>query len=224
MEESHPTEIRFHVETVTEFHYSTDIYYGATMNRPNTLIHQQQNRNRLFGYLVIISPPEDVTRFVNELKAEFYSKYGPYEGKYSKPHITICNFRLLEQRQDKVLSTFQNGLSEIDPFMLKINGFGSFENSNVIYLKVEETGQLTPLKKKLFHIKKKLWFKKNFYLFGIPHLTIAKKLEPAVFEAAAMDYCSRSYQNSFTVDRLKVLRYDSAERKHFDLGDLKLGD
>ncbi|MDR8389546.1 2'-5' RNA ligase family protein [Aliifodinibius sp. S!AR15-10] len=186
-------------------------------------IFTQNSRDRLSGFLVVISPSKEVEGYTNDMKKEFYEQYGPYHGRYSKPHITVCNFPLLEERQDKVFSTLQQGFSEIDPFLLKLNGFGSFENSNVIYLNVEDSSKLRSLKQAFYHMSRKLWLVKNFNLVDTSHLTIARKLPPDIFELAKSAYLSRCYRNYFTVDSLKVLRYDMEKERYFDFGELKLG-
>lgn len=194
------------------------------MRTPTAPIFHRKPMNGLYGFLIVISPPEDVTSYVNELKSMFYKKYGSYEAMHSKPHITICNFPLLEERQEKVFSGLQNGLSQIDPFLLALKGFGSFPNSNVIYIDVEDSEELNSLREKFFRMNVELRIGKRLNLIDNYHLTIGKKLKPSVFESAKTEYLKRSYQNSFTVDKLKVLRFDFDARRYFEFGDLKLGD
>lgn len=182
-----------------------------------------QQNTKPFIFLIVISPPKDIVDYANKLKSEFHQEFGPYDGQYSKPHITICNFLLLEERQEKVLSAFQYGLAQIEPFLLELHDFNSFEKSNVIYLAVNDPPGLKSLRKQLSLMSQELWLKKNFSLSDKPHLTIARKLTSRTFALAKSAYQSKSYQNAFLVERLKVLRYDPGKRRYFDIGDLILG-
>ena len=181
-------------------------------------------KNKLFGFLTVISPPEPIMSHINHLKQGFYEKYGHYNGRFSKPHITICNFPLLSQRIEKVFSSLKSGLSELSPFQIQLNGFKSFKNSNVIYIDIENSKQLMLFRKKLIYMNVDLRLGKRFFLFDNPHLTIAKNLPNDIFESAKIDFLSRSFQSQFIVDKLTVLRYDLDEEKYFHFCDLPFGE
>lgn len=161
---------------------------------------------------------------IDYLKQEFYEKYGSYDGRFPKPHITICNSPLLAQRIEKVFSTLKSGLAELSPFQLRLNNFNSFRNSNVIFVDVEDSKQLMLLRKKLIYMNVDLRLGKRFFLFDNPHLTIAKNLPKDIFESAKSDFLSRSYQSEFIVDKLVVLRYDLDKAKYFHFCDLTFGE
>lgn len=187
-----------------------------------SLFHES-NETRLFGFLIVITPSPEIETYVHTLKSEFYYRFGTYESMHSIPHITICHFPMLEERQDKVFSLLRKGLSEINPSYLNLNGFGHFINSNVIYLRVEQSEELRSLEKFFIHSKRQIRLGKRCIVVAKHHLTIAKGLKPDIFKSACDDYLSGSYHNSFWVDRLSVLRYDPYEGRYSKLMDLKLG-
>jgi 2'-5' RNA ligase len=178
---------------------------------------------KVFFFLIVISPPGAIDRYVSDLKTELFERYGSYPSRHSKPHITICSFPLLEERQQAVTAALQDGLSQIDPFLLHLRGFSTFDSSRVIYLDVEPSGQLDQLRAFFSEQKRSLRLGKKFDLFRNAHLTIAKSLQPAVFEPAKQDYLSRRYQNSFTVHHLQVLRYDPLRKRYLRFAKLALG-
>lgn len=168
------------------------------------------------GFLIIISPPKEVETVVVDLKSEFRRKYGTYDAMYSRPHISICNFRLLEERGKDVFATFQSELAGLEPFLLQLDGFGCFRGSNVIHINVANSAELNKLRETFYRLSVKLWLRNSFILFETPHLTIAKKMQAGIFESARTAYLPRLYRHSFTVDKLKVLRYDF-ESKRYDV-------
>lgn len=182
------------------------------------------NNTKLFGFLIVITPPPEIGTYVHTLKSEFYQMYGSYESRHSNPHITICNFPMFEDRQDKIFSSLQKNLSGINPFELKLNGFDCFPKSKVIYLHVEQSGGLKSLNNFFVYNKRQLRLGHNCHIVGDHHLTIAKGLHPDNFKSACGSYLPRSYRNSFLVDRLTVLRYDPDEGRYSKLMDLKLGN
>lgn len=183
-------------------------------------------RKKLFGILIVISPPQNIAGDAEKLKHEFYRKYGSYESRHSKPHITLCNFILPEDRLDKVLASLQKDISQIRPFLLSLSGFGSFTGSNVIYMDVAESEELSLVRAFFVQKKAELKLGRPFSAPKKPHLTIAKNLKPGIFEAAAPEYLARTYRNVFMVTKLKVLGKELKTEtyvKYRDLGDLRLG-
>jgi len=178
---------------------------------------------KLFGFLIVITPSPEIVTYVNRLKSEFYQTYGKYRSMDSKPHISTCQFLMFDERQNNVLRSLQKSLSGISPFRLKLNGFGHFHGSNVIYLRVEQSEELESLKKLFVYSLQRLWIEKNKIVVKNHHLTVAKDIHPGIFNSACDNYLPRSYQNSFMVDKLTVLRYAPYEVKYSKIMDLKLG-
>ena len=184
----------------------------------------QSNKVKLFGFLIVITPSPEVVAYVKRLKSEFYRMYGKYRSMDSKPHITICQFLMFDDRQKNVLRSLQKSLAAASPFELKLNGFGHFINSNVIYLSVEQSEELESLKSLFVYNLKRLWIEQNKIVIKKHHLTIAKDIHPGIFKSACDNYLPRPYHNSFMVDKLTVLRYAPFEAKYSKLMDLKLGE
>ena len=184
----------------------------------------QLNEVKLFGFLIVITPSPEIVAYVNALKSEFYQTYGKYRSMDSKPHISICQFLMFDERQSNVLRSLQKSLSGISPFELKLNGFGHFRGSNVIYLRVEQSEELESLKKLFVYSLQRLWIEKNKIVVKNHHLTVAKDIHPGIFNSACDNYLPRPYHNSFMVDKLTVLRYAPYEARYSKLMDLKLGE
>lgn len=193
------------------------------MEIPQLSLFQRSNSTYPFGYLIVIAPQADIRTYVNDLKREFCQRYGPYESRHSKPHITISHFPLLKERQDKVLSLLQYGLSELEPFLLTLNGFGHFPNSNVIYLNVDQSAELKALSSFFLHSKESFRLGSNCTVIKNHHLTIAKSLQTDDFESACDRYLSKPYYSSFLVEKLNVFRYDPQQGSYSWLMHLKLG-
>lgn len=183
-----------------------------------------QYDTKLFGYLIVISPSKEVADYVSACKSDLHKEYGNYPSQHSDPHITICNYPLLEERQYNVLIGLQKGLISLEPFTLKLKDFGSFPGSNVIFVDIEESGDLKKLREILYVKNVHLWISKKFFLFTKPHLTIAKQLKPYIFDKVRSDYCGKSYQKQFWVDHLAILRYDFDQGRYTHIGDLRLGN
>ncbi len=183
----------------------------------------QLNEVKLFSFLIVITPSPEIVTDVNRLKSEFYQMYGRYGSMDSKPHITVCQFLMFDDRQNNVLLSLQKSLARISPFELKLNGFGHFINSNVIYLRVAQSEELESLKNLFVYSLKRLWIEQNKIVIKKHHLTIAKGIHPGIFESAYDIYLPGSYRNSFIVNKLAVLGYAPYEARYSKLMDLKLG-
>lgn len=178
---------------------------------------------KLFGFMIVITPSSEVVTYVDRLKSEFYQAYGKYRSMDSKPHISLCQFLMFDERQNNVLRSLQKSMSGIHPFRLKLNGFGHFLNSRVIYLHVEQSEELESLKNMFVYSLQRLWIEKSKIVVRNHHLTVAKDIHPGIFKSACDNYLKRSYQNSFIVDKLTVLRFAPYEAKYSKVMDLELG-
>lgn len=94
-------------------------------------------KDELSQFLVLIPVPETLSKEVMKLKKAFGLKYGTFSSEHSKPHITVCSFLLLNYRTDDAFSLFRQRIEHVPEFELQVNDFDFFDDSKVIYAKVE---------------------------------------------------------------------------------------
>lgn len=180
------------------------------MTNQLSLFPEKKVRKRVYEFLIVINLPDSINDYVEGLKDEFYERFGFFPSRNSKPHITISKFPLLEKRPDTIISFLKRSFHGLSPFRIELNGFDSFLSSRVIYLNVEDLPDLDKLKAPFNYIREDFKPKKYFHVLkDKPHVTIVRGLRSGIFDEVVEDYLLRTYENSFIVDELKVLRREN---------------
>jgi 2'-5' RNA ligase len=193
-----------------------------------SLFAEEKVQKQIYEFLIVINLPDGINEYVEGLKDEFNEKFGFFPSRGSQPHITISKFPLLDKQPDAIISFLKRSFQGVSPFKIDLNGFDSFPSSKVIYLNVEDSPELDKLKAPFNYIREDFKPKKYFHVLkNKPHITIARGLQPDIFDEAIGGYTSRQYENSFIVDKLKMLRRENygggKYSKYEQVTDLVLG-
>ncbi|WP_409449836.1 2'-5' RNA ligase family protein [Chryseobacterium sp.] len=121
-------------------------------------------------------------------------------------HITLLPpfERELELEED-IHIAFQKINTNISPFEIILNGFGSFPNPKnpVLFVQPEENESLKQL---YFNVKEKFSFGQNSFH---PHVTVGyRNLTFENFLKAWDIYKDKNYKTKFIVDKILLLRHD----------------
>lgn len=169
-------------------------------------------------YNLRIVPPEPVFDGVMEIKKQFQDSYGKQPLSKAKPHITIANFKMNAKYQDMLIRIFE-GLSNMEKFELAIEGFGEFNNSNTLYLKVAEKEAMSELHKAVEDLRNE-YLKRKLKLFLIsdnPHMTISITTGKTMLYDSLHHFRENDYFGQFEVGHLTLVsrsKYKSWDWQH----------
>ncbi|WP_299537264.1 2'-5' RNA ligase family protein [Ulvibacterium sp.] len=157
-------------------------------------------------YNLRIVPPDGVFESVMELKREFARTYGKQPLSQSKPHITLASFKMNSKHQDLLLGVFDQ-LSERAAFKLHIDGFGVFEGSRTLYLKVPKNEAISEIHKNVQylydrHLKGKL---RSFVISDYPHMTISKTTGKKMLYESLLHFQKAGYSRHIEVEHLTLV-------------------
>ena len=163
-------------------------------------------------YFIAIIPPPPIDQQAWDLKEYFKHHYGSKASLNSPPHITLhMPFRWREKKEGELtekLSQFCNGNQ---PVLIRFKNYGSFA-PRVIFINVEQNGQLDDLQREL-----QRFCKKTFNLFNAnykelpfhPHLTLAfRDLKKSAFQKAWEEFRERIFQAEFTAEKIALLKHN----------------
>lgn len=162
---------------------------------------------RYTDFLMLISPPEKVIKEIDRYKRASLRVIGEFESMHSKAHISITHqYRCRPYLVQHAIVQMEKRLSEMPPIELQINGFAAFqhgETAKTIYARLANNPQVENW---FFQLKKQMKIQvKNF----TPHITIAKKIPNTSFNRLWPHFEKCSYQDSFLVDRLTILKRET---------------
>lgn len=157
-------------------------------------------------YFIAIYPPEEIIDEVKIFKEDLALNYNNSKALKNDAHITL--FPPFERElalENDIHEAFQKIDTNISPFEITLNGFGSFPNPKnpVLYVQPEENDDLKDL-----HLKVKERFSFKNYSFH-PHVTVGyRDLTFENYLKAWEIYKEKEFKTKFIVDKIYLLRHD----------------
>ncbi|KQT31131.1 2'-5' RNA ligase [Chryseobacterium sp. Leaf405] len=157
-------------------------------------------------YFIAIYPHQQIIDEIKIFKQDLALHYENSKALKNDAHITLFPpFSREMELESDIHEAFQKIDTNISPFEIELNGFGSFANPTnpVLFVKPEPNEQLNELYLK---VNEKFNFMK--YSFN-PHITVGyRNLTYENFLKAWNTYKDREYKTKFLVDKITLLRHD----------------
>ncbi|MDR3025722.1 2'-5' RNA ligase family protein [Chryseobacterium sp.] len=157
-------------------------------------------------YFIAIFPPQEIIEEIKIFKEDLATNYANSKALKNEAHITLFPpfSREIELEED-IHIAFQKINTEITPFEIELDGFGSFANPKnpVLYIHPKENIHLT----ELYHRVKEYF---NFVQYSFnPHVTVGfRDLSWENYLKAWEKYETKKYKTKFLVDKIILLRHD----------------
>src|SRR6266540_3907895 len=94
---------------------------------------------RVYEYLLVLNPHEELRNRIIQVKKEFYEVYkastGPKGFGSGKPHVTLVNFLQYEMMEERLVNRLKTIAMGYYPIKVELKDFGSFP-SHTIYINV----------------------------------------------------------------------------------------
>jgi 2'-5' RNA ligase len=171
---------------------------------------------RVYEYLLVLNPHEELRNKIMQGKKEFYEEYKAATAKGGKPHLTLVNFVQYEMMEEKIVSRLKAIAMGFPPFKVELKDFGSFP-SHTIFINVTSKIPVQNLVKEIRTEAQRLMKlnddnKPHFLLE--PHLTIARKLKPWQYEKGWLEYSNKYFTGRFISDGMLLLKRPAGEMNY----------
>lgn len=157
-------------------------------------------------YFIAVYPDQKIIDEVRVFKEDLALNFENSKALNNDAHITLFPpFEREIELEEDILIAFQKINTNIQPFEITLNGFGSFPNPKnpVLFIHPEENENLKQL---YFNVIEKFSFGK--YSFN-PHMTVGfRNLTYDNFLKAWEIYKDKNYKTKFIVDNILLLRHD----------------
>ena len=169
---------------------------------------QRFEQPKFFEYLLVVHPNETTFNQLKEEKENFSAKYDSSIARKTLPHITVANFLAKEPMEETLIKWMYKIISSQQSFDVMINNFSGFPSSKTVYARIQDHEPFKQLATSLKTINSYINDNgfPNAKLINHPHMTIARSLQQTVYEKAMMDYSHKTFNASFKVDELILLR------------------
>ena len=171
---------------------------------------------RVYEYLLVLSPHEELWNRIMKVKEEFSEKYKSDHARWGKPQVILVNFTQYALMEERIVNRLRTIAMGFPPFKVELKDFGSFP-SHTIYINVTSKLPVQNLVKEIRSEGQRLMKlnddnKPHFILE--PHLTIARKLLPWQYEKGWLEYSNRHFTARFIADSMTLLRRPAGEMKY----------
>lgn len=171
---------------------------------------------RVYEYLLVLSPHEELWTRIAKLKEAFAEKFKSDYARWGKPQVALVNFTQYEMMEERILHRLRTVAMSYPPFKVELKDFGSFP-SHTIYINVTSKLPVQNLVKAIRSDGQRLMKlneenKPHFILE--PHLTIARKLVPWQYEKGWLEYSHKNFTGRFIADSMTLLKRPAGEMRY----------
>jgi 2'-5' RNA ligase len=171
---------------------------------------------RVYEYLLVLNPHEELRNKITAVKAEFYNTYQAETAKWGKPHLTLVNFLQYGQMEDRIINRLKMIAMGYHPVKIELKDYGSFP-SHTIYINVTSKVPVQNLVKQIRTEAQRLMKlnednKPHFIME--PHMTIARRLLPWQYEKGWLEYSHKHFTGKFIADSMLLLKRSVGELKY----------
>jgi 2'-5' RNA ligase len=171
---------------------------------------------RVYEYLLVLSPHEELWNRIMKIKEEFAETYKTDHARWGRPHITLVNFLQYGMMEERIINRLRTVAMGYPPFKVELKDFGSFP-SHTIYINITSKLPVQGLVKAVRTDTQRLMKlnednKPHFILE--PHLTIARKLKPWQYEKGWLEYSHKHFTGRFIAEGMTLLKRPEGELKY----------
>jgi 2'-5' RNA ligase len=164
-------------------------------------------------YLIAILPQKEIGEQVISFQTEFAERFKSSRALRPPPHITLqAPFKMLITTEQSFINILSRFFEAYSSFLLELKNFGCFpKNRNpVVFISPVHNEAMNLLHRDLMLFLRKLSFdEEQTSLKFHPHMTVAyRDLTPYHFKQAWAEFCNRSYEASFLVNKIWLLRHE----------------
>jgi 2'-5' RNA ligase len=171
---------------------------------------------RVYEYLLVLDPHEELRNRIIEIKKEFKETYKASTASGGKPHVTLVNFLQYEMMEERLVNRLKTIAMGYYPIKVELKDYGSFP-SHTIYINVTSKMPITNLVKEI-RVQAQRLMKLNDenkpHFITEPHLTIARKLIPWQYEKGWLEYSNKHFTGRFIADGMLLLKKPVGEMKY----------
>jgi 2'-5' RNA ligase len=171
---------------------------------------------RVYEYLLVVNPHEELRNKILQVKKEFYDAYKATTAIGGKPHMSLVNFVQYEMMEERIINRLKVVAMGYPPFKVELKDFGSFP-SHTIYInvvsKIPVQGLVKEIRTETQRLMKLNEDNKPHFILE-PHLTIARKLQPWQYEKGWLEYSHKNFSGRFIADSMVLLKRPVGEMKY----------
>ena len=171
---------------------------------------------RVFEYLLVLTPHEELRKKIVQVKKEFHETYQAGSANGGRPQLALVNFLQYEMMEERLINRLKVVAMGYHPVKVELKDFGSFP-SHTLFINITSKVPIQTLVKEIRHEAQRL-MKMNDdnkpHFIMEPHITIARKLKPWQYEKSWLEYSQKHFTGRFIADGMILLRRPVGELRY----------
>ena len=178
-----------------------------------------ENSQRRTSYLLLIEPEKKVSFRIEKLRDIIHSEINMVANPFFSPHITVLDFLQYESYESRIIPLLKNFISQLNPFTLHLNNFGTFVQTFYIQVKPvpRELTRLNSRKVELRAIART-----PVSIPGTFHLTVFRDLSEEMGTAIWEKWKEKPFEDLFQVKEFIFLRKRENQRHYQEVARFPL--
>jgi 2'-5' RNA ligase len=164
-------------------------------------------------YQLILSPHEELSNKVRQIKADFFETYQAATAQSGKPNLTIGRFTQLALMEERIVQRLRTIAMGYCPFKIELKDFGSLPTHS-IFINVISKLPIRALVKEVREIQRLMKLDKEHkpHFIEEPNILIARNLLPWQYEKGWLEYSHKSFTGKFIADGMLLLRRRTGDK------------
>lgn len=166
-------------------------------------------RNHMFEYLLVFSCDAVTEAAIGTVKQYFQKHYGCEHAANLRPHLTLFNCIIHDNKLDRLIQGFQKVARHTAPFQIELNRFNQYERGT-FYVDLEDgvSDQIMGFVRNLKadtseHLSR---WAGEFKFCTDPHFTVARQMTDLQFQRAVAEWRNSQFNATFKVSEMSLLR------------------
>jgi len=181
----------------------------------NQSIFIQNAGYRVYEYLVILNPHEELRKKIVGVKEEFARQFDVPQALWGKPHLTLARFKQFGMMEERITSHLKVVAMGYHPFKVELHNFGSYP-THTIFVNVTTKEPVKNLVKEIKPWQKllKLDEENKPHFIDDPIFTVARQLKPWQYETAWAEYQHKNFTGRFIADTMLLLKRSLGDKPY----------
>ncbi len=170
--------------------------------------------NRLYEYLLVIDPHEELRHKIEKCRLLLTEKYHLLQPQAGRPNVSLVRFTAVKMTEEKIIRRLQLIAMEEKPFVIELQDYGSYP-MHAIFIRVANQPRVLQLIKNLKQARRLMKATGDDPHFLLdPNMALAGRIPKEKYLEAMKEYLHKKFTGRFLADSFLLLKRCKNEKKY----------
>ena len=176
--------------------------------------YKQTTDYRLYEYLLVLNPHEELRNKIEKSRQELEGKYHIQQPHTGRPNVTLVRFTTTKVMEEKIIHRLRFIAMEEKPFVVELKDFGSYP-MHAIFICIANQPRVLALIKNLKSARRlmKAGGEDPHFLLD-PQMALAGRLPKEKYLEAMKEYLHKRFTGRFLADSYLLLKRARNEKRY----------